>query len=167
MFTAMIERIRMAVSPPELWGWLPFALLALIVLAVPVPAMAAPREHVVELDSRQFEFTPGRLRVNQGDTITFHLTASDVVHGFYLEGYGIDQRIEPGIAQEVTIVADRRGKFRYRCSVSCGPMHPFMIGELIVGPNAPLWRAIGMAVVGLAALFSNLNRKTSIRESIL
>lgn len=163
MITTLAERLHFVSSLPLL-RLLAFALLALAVLAVPIPTLAAPQTHHVELDSTQFEFSPGRLRVNQGDTIVFHLTASDVVHGFYLDGYGIDERLEPGISREITFVADQRGKFRYRCSVSCGPLHPFMIGELIVGPNVPLWRAIGVALVALAALFSTINRKDSILE---
>ena len=62
------------------------------------------------------------------------------------------------------MLADQRGKFRYRCSVSCGPLHPFMIGELIVGPNVPLWRAIGVALVALAGLFASINRKDNVQE---
>lgn len=160
-----VERIRIMTEWPALLRWLPFVLLTLAVLAVPVPTLAAPRTHHIELDSRQFDFAPGRLRVNQGDTVTLHLTASDVVHGFYLEGYGIDQRLEPGIPAEISFVADQRGKFRYRCSVSCGPLHPFMIGELIVGPNVPLWRAVGLALVGLAALFVSIKHRNITQET--
>jgi len=79
------------------------------------------------------------------------LQASDVVHGFYLDSYGVEARVEPGISQQVEFVADRAGKFRYRCSVSCGTLHPFMIGELVVGPNLTFTRAVGLMVVTLAA----------------
>jgi heme/copper-type cytochrome/quinol oxidase subunit 2 len=124
----------------------PFALLAL----------AAPQTRHVTVDMTQFAFELARLRVNRGDTVVLTLEASDVVHGFYLDGYGIRQRVEPGISQQITFVADRRGKFRYRCSVSCGPLHPFMIGEMIVGPNAPFWRALGLAAVALAGAYTYL-----------
>ncbi len=160
-----VKRIAVVTKWPALLRWLPFVVLALAVLTVPIPTLVAPRTHHVELDSKQFDFAPGRLRVNQGDTVTLHLTASDVVHGFYLEGYDIDQRVEPGIPAEISFMADKRGKFRYRCSVSCGPLHPFMIGELIVGPNVPLWRAIGLAIVGLAALFASIHHKNTVQET--
>src|SRR5690606_34635508 len=80
------------------------------------------------------------------------LTASDVVHGFYLDGYGIERRVEPGVMQEITFVANKAGKFRYRCAVSCGPLHPFMIGELVVNANTPYWRALGVVLSALAGM---------------
>lgn len=130
---------------------LPFLVLAIATGVVPVPALTTPQTHIVEVDATQYEFTPGRLRVNQGDTITFKLTASDVVHGFYLDGHEVDVRLEPGLSKEITITADRRGKFRYRCSISCGPMHPFMIGEMIVRPNVLLWRAMALMLIAVGA----------------
>ena len=130
-------------------------LLILGVLFVPVPSFAEPQTREITVDATQFEFSPERLTVNRGDTVHVTLTASDVVHGFYLDGYEIDFRVEPGTSQQFTFVANRSGKFRYRCSVACGTLHPFMIGELVVGPNEPVWRASALAVLAAGAvLFS-------------
>jgi heme/copper-type cytochrome/quinol oxidase subunit 2 len=85
--------------------------------------------------------------VGQGDRVVITLTASDVVHGFYLDGYKIEERVEPGIIKQIEFVANKAGKFRYRCTVSCGSLHPFMLGELVVGPNVPFWRALGIVMV--------------------
>ena len=142
----------------------PAALLAaavLVVLAAPLPRRPAPSTHTLTMDMTQFAFAPSRLRVNQGDQVTLTLTSSDVVHGFYLEGYGVEQRVEPGVAQQVTFVAGERGKFRYRCSVSCGSLHPFMIGELIVGPNVPFWRASAAAALLLVGLLAYASVETN------
>ncbi len=160
---------ELAASPPRTFTLrtslrvLPFALAALVVLTAPVPVLAAPQTHHIEIDTAQYEFAPGRLRVNQGDTVVITLTASDVVHGFYLDGYGIEQRVEPGVTQVIEFVADQRGKFRFRCSVSCGPLHPFMIGELIVGPNTLFWRVIGLALIALAGTLA-IVRHTDVLE---
>jgi len=130
---------------------LPFIVLALVLVLLPLPVSTAPTTREVTINAEQCVFDPPVLHVNKGDRVIVTLQADDVVHGLYLDGYDIDMRVEPGISQRVEFVANRTGKFRYRCSVACGTLHPFMIGELIVGPNLPYLRAIGLALVVLAA----------------
>jgi len=132
--------------------------LALIVLLLPVPASAGPVTHEITMFADQFAFDPPVLRVNRGDRVLLTLHAADVVHGFYLDGYGIEARVEPGISHHVEFVADRAGKYRYRCSVSCGTLHPFMIGELVVSPNLTYVRAVGLTLVVLGATLFYLRR---------
>ncbi len=134
-------------------------LVVLAVLLVPIPTFHTPHSRDVVIDASQFEYSPPRLNINRGDTVNVTLNASDVVHGFFLDGYEIDSRVEPGISQKFTFTADRSGKFRYRCSVACGPLHPFMIGELVVGPNEPVWRASALAVVAAAAVLLGARKR--------
>jgi cytochrome c oxidase subunit 2 len=136
----------------------PFVGLALVVLLVPIPFNSTPVTHELSMTADQFSFDPPVLRVKQGDRIRLTLQAADVVHGFYLDGHDIAVRVEPGISRQVEFVADQVGKFRYRCSVSCGTLHPFMIGELVVGPNLVLARSIGLMLVALAAILFYLWR---------
>jgi plastocyanin len=130
---------------------LPFVGLALAILFLPIPVFADPVTHDVAMNLEQFAFEPPVLHVNQGDRVRLTLQATDVVHGFYLDDYKLDARVEPGISQQVEFVADRVGKFRYRCSISCGTLHPFMIGELVVSPNLVFIRAIGLTLVVMVA----------------
>ena len=124
----------------------------MVLWLLPVPIGAESSHRTIQIDAHQFEFAPGRIEVSQGDVVTIKLTASDVVHGFYLDGYGIQQAVTPGISEAITFVADQPGKFRFRCSVNCGTLHPFMIGELVVNGNRPLWRAagtVGASLIGI------------------
>jgi len=130
---------------------LPFGVLALAVLVLPAPAPARPVTREVTLAMNQFAFDPPVLRVNRGDQVALTLQSTDVVHGFYLDGHNIDVRVEPGVSQQVEFLAGRSGKFRFRCSVACGSLHPFMIGELVVGPNLPFYRAVALTLIVLAA----------------
>ncbi len=126
-------------------------LAAIAVLIVPVPLTpAAPQERHVRIEASQFQFTPSVVSVNPGDRVTIDLTTADVVHGLYVDDYGLNITADPGQTTRLTFVADKAGTFALRCFAPCGPLHPFMVGKLNVGPNWLLWRAVGVA--GVAAL---------------
>jgi heme/copper-type cytochrome/quinol oxidase subunit 2 len=138
---------------PRSLTWLLLALAGLTVVLAPLPtAEAAPAERAFHIEASSFEYKPGVIRVNPGDRVTIELAATDVVHGLYLDGYGLSLEADPGKTERLTFTADRPGSFRFRCSVTCGPLHPFMIGKMKVGGNDLLWRAGGLALLGLAAI---------------
>lgn len=105
------------------------------------------------LTVQQYAFSPSRFVARAGDRITLRLRTLDVTHGFALEGTTLDAKVVPGKETIVTFPADRAGKLRYRCSAICGPLHPFMMGEIVVQPNYGFWAATGLALlVGLASV---------------
>lgn len=125
------------------------------------PRVSAPQERAFTVHLRKYEYDPAVIRVNRGDTVRLKFVADDVVHGFYLEGHDLDvsaaplrpvvQVLHPSSGkretlEEVVFTAAREGKFRFRCSQTCGYLHPFMLGELIVRPNRLLPVSIGLAV---------------------
>jgi cytochrome c oxidase subunit 2 len=127
------------------------AALALAVLYAPLPsAKATPAERVFRIRADRFAYQPGTIYVNPGDQVTIELEALDVVHGLSVDGYNVETTADPGRVARVTFTADRAGSFRIRCTITCGNMHPFMIGKLKVGTNSLLFRALGLAVVALA-----------------
>ena len=117
-------------------------------------------ERTIRVEASQFQFDPGVIAVNAGDHVTIELVATDVVHGLYLDGYDLEITADPGQTARLTFVADRSGTFRFRCSVSCGAMHPFMIGKLRVGNNFLLWAGLGLSMV-VAVAGITLVRKES------
>ena len=60
---------------------------------------------------------------------------------------------------DIQFVANKAGKFRFRCSQSCGDMHPFMIGELVVAPNRPFTAGVGGAIGVALVVFLGALRK--------
>ena len=134
------------------WQWAILAGLVLIILFVPLPAGATtPTERTFRLEARRFEYSPATLVVNPGDHVTIELVATDVVHGLSIDGYNLETTADPGKTARLSFVADRQGSFRFRCTVTCGNMHPFMIGKLEVGQNTLLWRAIALSGLALVA----------------
>ncbi|MCQ9206229.1 MAG: hypothetical protein NG737_07965, partial [Omnitrophica bacterium] len=127
---------------------------------------AEPKRIDLIVYARKYAYDPPIIRVNKGDTVSINLITRDVTHGFYIEGYDIDAKIKPEHSSDfgtlylrhpsqghnftevdaIEFVANKTGKFRYRCSQTCGYMHPFMLGELIVNPNYPFWGGVGFAI---------------------
>ena len=126
--------------------------MAFVVAFAPLPSFPTqPADRRFRLGASSFEYTPAILSVNPGDQVTLELVSADYVHGLYIDGYDLNLVAEPGHTETLTFIADKPGSFRFRCSVTCGALHPFMIGKLNVGPNVLLWRAIGLAATAAIA----------------
>src|SRR3990172_6195459 len=66
------------------------ALLAVVTLLAPPPAMTAPpAERYFRIEAGNFEYAPATLTVNPGDRVTIDVVAQDVMHGLYVDGYGL------------------------------------------------------------------------------
>ena len=130
-------------------------LLALAIVFLPNPIALAARAERAEqhfrIEASSFQYVPEAIHVNPGDHVTIDLVATDVVHGLYIDGYDLNVTADPGQTATLSFVADRAGTFRMRCSVTCGALHPFMIGKLNVGSNDLLWRAVGLGVLAVIA----------------
>ncbi len=166
-------------GPPTVWAWLVIGFLSgalaslglylmsrslslkwigvivLVVLAstgggilwAKYPLNSSEREF--NLVARQFAYDPPIIRVSKGDRVTIRGESKDVLHGLYIDGYDIDRMLRPGEPVQFTFIANKEGKFGFRCSHTCGVLHPFMIGKLIVEPNYLFPGSVGLAV-GLA-----------------
>jgi len=142
-----------------------FILAALLILFLPLPPqVGAPVDRVIRVEASMYQFTPGEISVNPGDRVTIELVATDMVHGFSLDGYDFSLTAEPGQTVSKTFVADKSGTFRFRCSVPCGNLHPFIIGKLQVGQNILLLRAIGLGALAVIAALWTL--RSSSRKRI-
>ncbi len=149
------------------------AIAATLAVAVAVPFLwrlagsPKPRTRVINLKARKYGYTPPRIIVNKGDTLIIRATSLDVTHGFLLEAYGIDAVIkQQGLmflkyawkddhgkvhtdwdkVRQIKFKADKRGKFTFRCTQTCGSLHPFMTGELIVRDNLPYHLAVSLSI---------------------
>jgi heme/copper-type cytochrome/quinol oxidase subunit 2 len=120
-------------------------LLTILMMVIPVPyRKSQPTDRLIQIEASRFSFSPSIIRVNPGDRVKIAVKSVDVVHGLYLDQYGISVTADPGQTAVMEFTADRAGSFRFRCSVACGDMHPFMIGRLYVGPNLLLWRSAAL-----------------------
>ncbi len=83
--------------------------------------------------------TPEIIEVEEGDTVSIHLTnlerAEDEVHGFAMYGQNVQLSIEPGKTSSTTFKADKAGVYPYYCTEFCSALHLEMQGYLLVQPK--------------------------------
>ncbi len=139
---------------------IPLMFLAVIAMVL-IPTVALGKHtgttREITIHAKTFEYTPRVIRVNRGDRVKLTLIAEDVTHGLILETYGVELESHPrqDLAPSVEFVADTTGLFRFRCTTVCGPLHPFMQGELIVEPYSKLPIAWGLTFfVALGSVFA-------------
>jgi plastocyanin len=112
----------------------------------------------------QYRFTPDTLRVDTGDRVRINLDSTDATHGFYIDGYGLNTLVPEKENKTVEFVADRAGAFRIRCSGTCGPFHPFMIGRFVVGENRLFWWGMAATILLPAAALIGLGWREEMRH---
>jgi cytochrome c oxidase subunit 2 len=72
------------------------------------------------------------VRVPRGKPVKFLLTASDVIHGFYLPDFRVKMDAIPGRLTTLWVQPDRPGKYPIYCTVYCGDGHSNMNAQLVV-----------------------------------
>lgn len=127
------------------------ALVAAMISLLPTPAEAIDTEVIVPIEASQYAYEPNVIEVHLGQRVILELSSMDVVHGIYLDGYDLEVTADPGQTTRLSFIADQPGSFRFRCSVTCGPLHPFMIGKMQVLPNPKVRRIIGGSLSALLA----------------
>jgi len=163
-------------------------LALLIPLGIAQLPTSARTRHIA-IDAARFAYAPSRIVVNKGDTVILQFSTSDVTHGLQLDGYPVELIARKGTTfrkhgwmadkghlhtnwsrvSSVKFRARRSGKFIFRCTETCGNLHPFMSGELIVRPNTPyhFFLALSVWVVFTAFILSHLRNPRRLKRSNL
>lgn len=97
-----------------------------------VAALAKPKERIIKVVAKKFEFVPGEIHVAKGETVVFQLTAPEVPMGFNLADFGTRVDVVPGKVATLRLTPDKTGSFIFLCDVFCGSGHEDMNGTLIV-----------------------------------
>lgn len=137
-------------------------LFAICCLLIAAQAFAA--EQFFEIKAKKFSYTPNIIKVNKGDIVKIRLISEDVTHGLFIDGYGLNTSAHPGEDGNITFVADKTGRFSFRCSVTCGEFHPYMIGYLFVEPNSRFLIYVFLVIVigVVSILLINSKKKAAL-----
>jgi cytochrome c oxidase subunit 2 len=70
---------------------------------------------------------PPTLYLPQGEPVRFKITATDVVHGFWIPAFMIQIQNIPGVDNQIEFTANELGEFPGRCNILCGRQHAQML----------------------------------------
>jgi cytochrome c oxidase subunit II len=107
-------------------------LMAGLACAFGAGASAQPKEKVIRIVARKFEYTPGEITLARGVPVVLELSTEDVAMGFYAPEFGLDVEIVPGKTVEARLVPDKAGTFDFSCNIFCGDGHEDMGGKIHV-----------------------------------
>jgi plastocyanin len=159
-----------------------FELAVIIPLAIGLMPVEVRNKHIT-INVRKYGYSPSRLVVNKGDTVFLKLFTLDVTHGLLLDGYPIELIARKGVTfqkhghkgssdklktdwnrvSQVKFVASKPGKFTFRCTETCGNLHPFMTGELVVKPNTPYHLFVSLSLWVVFSIFVLMKGKDLAR----
>jgi len=79
---------------------------------------------------------PPTLVVPVGERVRYTITATDVVHGFWIPAFMIQIQNIPGVTNSIEFTANEIGEFPGRCNILCGRNHSQMIFKIKVVSKA-------------------------------
>ena len=87
----------------------------------------------------EIKYPDGRTAINEirvpaGRPVKFILSASDVLHGFYLPDFRVKMDMIPGRVTTLWVQPDHPGSYQIFCTVYCGTGHSNMLARLTVMP---------------------------------
>ncbi|MEY4105469.1 MAG: hypothetical protein RLZZ478_832 [Actinomycetota bacterium] len=75
---------------------------------------------------------PPTLYMPLGEKVRFKITASDVVHGFWVPAFMIQIQNIPGVENQIEFTAQKLGTYPGRCNILCGRQHSQMLFDVKV-----------------------------------
>jgi len=104
--------------------------------------LSTPRSQIEEWEKKGEKKNPDYLlEVNNpmvvpvGKKVRLLVTATDVIHGWYVPQLGVNQYGIPGFVKDTWFKADKAGTYRGQCSQICGKEHGYM--PIVVVAKAP------------------------------
>ena len=93
---------------------------------------AEPKEKVIKITAKKFNYTPGEVKLKKGVPVILEFRTQDVLMGFNLPDFNARADIVPGKTTRLRLVPDKTGTFVFLCDVFCGTGHEEMNGKLTV-----------------------------------
>lgn len=94
--------------------------------------LQADNAPVIEITAKRFAFSPDKITLKKGQTVTLRIHSEDVIHGFFLRPLKLDEEIPAGQSIDVTVTPQVAGSFTTICDHFCGANHGNMNMTIVV-----------------------------------
>ncbi len=113
------------------WGWVDYQKMR------KVPANALEINVLGRQWSWEFEYTNGRKMLNElvvpnNKPVKLIMTATDVLHSFFIPDFRVKQDLVPGTYTMLWFQANQLGEFQVFCAEYCGTSHSGMLAKIKV-----------------------------------
>ncbi|MEA5554540.1 cytochrome c oxidase subunit II [Anabaena cylindrica UHCC 0172] len=116
-------------------------LIAQVDTATPQQEVGKPPQLVINVSALQYAWiftypdtgvTTGELHVPIGQQVEMNMTASDVIHAFWVPEFRLKQDVIPGRQSEIRFTPNKIGEYSLICAELCGPYHGAMKTQVVV-----------------------------------
>jgi cytochrome c oxidase subunit 2 len=99
-----------------------------------------------------------------GKNVSCELISADVIHGFYIPAFRIQQDAVPGLKSKVWFNATSMGSYYILCSQYCGQKHSAMIAKLYVVPpdQFDAWLSGKNIKLSMESMWANMPKGESL-----
>jgi cytochrome c oxidase subunit 2 len=104
-------------------------------------AVKKPAELTINVSGMQYawlftypdnDVTTGELHLPIGKTVEINMTASDVIHAFWIPEFRVKQDAIPGRQTNLRFTPRKAGDYDLICAELCGPYHGVMKSQVVV-----------------------------------
>ncbi|MBO1052386.1 MAG: cytochrome c oxidase subunit II [Dolichospermum sp. DET73] len=108
-------------------------------------AVKKPAELTINVTGMQYawlftyadtDVTTGELHLPIGKTVEINMTASDVIHAFWIPEFRVKQDAIPGRQTNLRFTPRKAGDYQLICAELCGPYHGVMKSQVVVETQA-------------------------------
>ena len=108
-------------------------------------AVKKPAELTINVSGMQYDWlftypdtdvTTGELHLPIGKTVEINMTASDVIHAFWIPEFRVKQDAIPGRQTNLRFTPRKAGDYQLICAELCGPYHGVMKSQVVVETQA-------------------------------
>ncbi len=92
----------------------------------------AEDRYELQMIARMWSFQPGSIEIPVGSELEIYLRATDIIHGFKIEGTNVNMMAVPGSINYQRLRFNEPGTYPLVCHEYCGVGHHNMRGEIVV-----------------------------------